>query len=50
MFLDSTGDVGMYSTIAVEDGKIFIGYYDETNQKTNKDLKFVKSTDGGNTW
>jgi hypothetical protein len=46
MFLDSTGDVGMYSTIAVEDGKIFIGYYDETNQK----LKVARSTNDGYDW
>jgi hypothetical protein len=46
MFLDSTGDVGMYSTIAVEDGKIFIGYYDETNQN----LKLARSTNDGYNW
>lgn len=46
MFLDSTGDVGMYSTIAVENGKIFIGYYDETNQN----LKVARSTNDGYDW
>ena len=44
--LDSTGDVGMYSTIAVEDGRIFIGYYDEIRQ----DLKVARSLNDGTNW
>ena len=44
--LDSAGDVGMYSTIAVEDGRVFIGYYDETNQK----LKVGRSLYDGANW
>jgi hypothetical protein len=44
--LDSAGDVGMYSTIAAEAGKIFIGYYDETNRK----LKVSRSLNDGSDW
>jgi hypothetical protein len=44
--LDSAGDVGRYSTIAVEDGRVFIGYYDETNQS----LKVGRSLYDGANW
>jgi hypothetical protein len=44
--LDFAGDVGMYSTIAAESGKIFIGYYDETNRR----LKVSRSFNSGADW
>jgi hypothetical protein len=46
MHLDYENDVGMYSAIAVEDGKIFIAYYDETNKK----LKVARSLNDGHDW
>jgi hypothetical protein len=46
MFLDTTGDVGMYSTIAVGNGTIFIGYYDEINRR----LKVARSATDGYNW
>ena len=44
--VDPNLNVGLYNSIAVEGSNIYISYYDEAN----KDLKFAKSTDGGNTW
>ena len=44
--VDSTDNVGMYTSIAVDGTFVYIGYYDSTN--TNP--KFAKSTDGGATW
>jgi hypothetical protein len=44
--LDNVGDVGMYSTIAVEDGMILIGYYDQTNKR----LKVARSLNDGYNW
>ncbi len=44
--LDSLDDVGMYSSINVENGRVYICYYDETNGK----VKFARSFDAGLTW
>lgn len=46
MFLDSLGDVGMHSSLGVEDGRIFIAYYDETNSN----LKVARSLNDGYDW
>lgn len=44
--IDSAGDLGMYSSIAVEEGRIYIGYFDATNTC----LKVAKSEDDGINW
>ncbi|MBN1412308.1 MAG: hypothetical protein JW969_15790 [Spirochaetales bacterium] len=44
--VDSAGDVGMYSSIAVNGSIVYICYWD----KTNGDVKIAKSIDGGLTW
>lgn len=45
--VDSTGSVGGYSDIAVaSDTKQYIAYYDWAN----RDLRFARTTDTGNTW
>src|SRR3989344_5391954 len=44
--VDSTGNVGQYSSIEADGSNVYISYRDVTN--TN--LKFAKSTDGGATW
>lgn len=44
--IDSAGDVGTYSSIAVEEGRIYIGYYDASNTS----LKVAKSEDDGINW
>jgi archaellum component FlaG (FlaF/FlaG flagellin family) len=41
-----SGDVGKFSSIAVEAGNIYISYYDDTNDY----LRFARSTDGGQSW
>jgi len=47
--VEATGNVGQYTSIdALDANTIFISYYDLT--VGNQDLKFAKSTDGGNTW
>src|SRR3989344_5116507 len=46
--VDSVGNVGAYSSIAVSGSNIYISYYDNTLGK--KDLRFARSTDGGNSW
>jgi hypothetical protein len=44
--VDTTGNVGMFTSIAVSGSNVYISYYDSTNG----DLKFARSTDGGATW
>ncbi|MEK7461802.1 MAG: hypothetical protein AAB586_01895, partial [Patescibacteria group bacterium] len=44
--VDSAGNVGSHSSIAVSGSNVYISYRDST--RTN--LKFAKSTDGGATW
>ena len=44
--VDSDGDVGTVMSIAVNGSCVYIAYYDFTN----KDLKFARSDDGGDTW
>ena len=45
--LDSEGDVGQFSSIAAaEESTVFIAYYDYTN----RDLKSIRSTDGGSSF
>ena len=45
--LDSEGDVGQFSSIAAaEESTVFIAYYDNTN----RDLKSIRSTDGGSSF
>jgi glucose uptake protein GlcU len=44
--IDSVGDVGWYTSIAVNGTNVYISYLDDTNGT----LKFAKSTDGGYTW
>jgi hypothetical protein len=44
--VDAIGDVGSWTSIAVDDSNIYISYWDYTND----DLKFAKSTDFGITW
>ena len=46
MFLDSIGDVGTHSSLTVEDGSIFIAYFDETN----RNLKVARSLNDGYDW
>ena len=45
--LDSTGDVGSYTSLAVVNGNPAISYYDQTNG----DLRYVRASDAsGTTW
>ncbi len=44
--LDSVYDVGQHSSITVDDGRIFIGYYDASNRK----LKIQRSLNDGIDW
>ena len=44
--VDSTLNVGWYTSIAVDGSNVYISYYDIVNE----DLKFARSTDGGATW
>ena len=44
--IDSAGNVGSYTSLAVAGSNVYISYHDNTNG----DLKFAKSVDGGNTW
>ncbi|MBN2546085.1 MAG: exo-alpha-sialidase, partial [Spirochaetes bacterium] len=44
--IDSAGDVGKYTSIAVNGDNIYISYFDDTNGN----LKFARSTDAGETW
>jgi hypothetical protein len=44
--IDSGGDVGQYTSIAVSGQNVYIAYYDATNTA----LKIAKSLDGGATW
>ncbi|MBN1648941.1 MAG: hypothetical protein JW874_12980 [Spirochaetales bacterium] len=44
--VESAGDVGKYSSVAVNGNNVFIAYLDETNDL----LKFARSTDGSDTW
>ena len=47
VIVDSAGDVGEYTSLAVVNGHPAISYYD----KTNGDLKYVRASDGtGSTW
>jgi hypothetical protein len=45
-YVDSTNDVGNYSSISIDGNKIYISYYDATSGN----LKFAKSTDSGSSW
>jgi hypothetical protein len=44
--VDSAGDVGDVTSIAISGSEVYISYYDTTNQ----DLKLARSSDGGVTW
>jgi hypothetical protein len=47
VIVDSTGDVGLYTSLAVVDGRPAISYYDATNG----DLNYVRATTAnGTTW
>src|SRR3989344_5735918 len=46
--VDSVGNVGQYSSIAVSGSNVYISYYDASTGRN--DLKFAKSTDNGDTW
>lgn len=45
--VDSAGDVGKYSSLAVNGQKIYIAYYSDN---PNNDLKFARSDDLGENW
>ena len=44
--VDSTGNVGTYTSLAVDSSNVYISY----SNNSNDDLKFAKSVDGGNNW
>lgn len=44
--VDTSAGVGKYSSIAVSGAKVYISYWDETNNR----LKIAKSADSGATW
>ena len=46
--IDSAGDVGRYTSLAVEGSNIYISYCYDTDP--DDALKFAKSTDSGVTW
>jgi hypothetical protein len=46
VYVDSTNDVGNYSSISIDGGTIYVSYYDATSGN----LKFARSTDSGSSW
>jgi hypothetical protein len=46
VYVDSTNDVGDYSSLSIDGNEIYISYYDATSGN----LKFAKSTDSGSSW